>query len=140
MGCKKLSIQALVAQKFGKLVSGAPPSVCEWHLPIQRRTILSQRRFRVGLCVVLVLFGYASVAFSLYPRKQIDQYVHDSRNSRHDFPGEAVYQILQTSDGYVWLRTAGGLIRFDGVHFVPMDAVVGKEPVKAIAMSTDAVF
>jgi signal transduction histidine kinase/DNA-binding response OmpR family regulator/ligand-binding sensor domain-containing protein len=110
--------------------------VCEWHLPIRCRTILRQRGFRVGLCVVFALFGYASVAFSLNPRKQIDQYVHDSWNSRHDFPGEPVYQILQTTDGYLWLRTAGGLIRFDGVHFVPMDAVVGKEPVKAIAMST----
>jgi signal transduction histidine kinase/CheY-like chemotaxis protein/ligand-binding sensor domain-containing protein len=97
---------------------------------------VSQRGFWIGLCVVFTLFGYASVAFSLDPRKQIDQYVHDSWNSRHDFPGDAVYQILQTSDGYLWLRTAGGLIRFDGVHFVPMDAVVGKEPVKAIAMST----
>jgi ligand-binding sensor domain-containing protein len=86
--------------------------------------------------VAFALFGYASVAFSLDPRKQIDQYVHDSWNSRRDFPGDAVYQILQTSDGYLWLRTAGGLIRFDGVHFVPMDAVVGKEPVKAIATST----
>jgi ligand-binding sensor domain-containing protein len=85
--------------------------------------------------VVFALFGYASVAFSLDPHKQIDQYAHDSWNSRRDFPGDAVYQILQTSDGYLWLRTAGGLIRFDGVHFVPMDAVVGKEPVKAVAMS-----
>jgi signal transduction histidine kinase/ligand-binding sensor domain-containing protein/CheY-like chemotaxis protein/HPt (histidine-containing phosphotransfer) domain-containing protein len=40
---------------------------------------------------------------------------------------------LQTGDGYIWLRTAVGLIRFDGVRFVPMDAVVGREPVKAIA-------
>jgi len=85
--------------------------------------------------VVFALFGYASVAFSLDPHKQIDQYAHDSWNSRRDFPGDAVYQILQTSDGYLWLRTAGGLIRFDGVHFVPIDAVVGKEPVKAVAMS-----
>jgi signal transduction histidine kinase/CheY-like chemotaxis protein/ligand-binding sensor domain-containing protein len=137
MGFKKLSIEELVAQTFGKLVSWVPPSVCEWHLPIQRRTILSQRSFRFGLCVVFAFFGYASVAFSLDPRKQIDQYAHDSWNSRRDFPGDAVYQILQTSDGYLWLRTAGGLIRFDGVHFVPMDAVVGKEPVKAIAVSTE---
>jgi len=135
MDIKNLSIESLVAQNIRQSRKLGVPSVCEWHLPNQRRTILSQRGFRIGLCVVFALFGYASVAFSLNPRKQIDQYVHDSWNSRHDFPGDAVYQILQTSDGYLWLRTAGGLIRFDGVHFVPMDAVVGKEPVKAIAMS-----
>jgi hypothetical protein len=136
MDFKNLSIDSLVAQNIRQSRKLGVPSVCAWHLPIQRRTILSQRGFWIGLCVV-TLFGYASVAFSLSPHKQIDQYVHDSWNSRHDFPGEAVYQILQTSDGYLWLRTAGGLIRFDGVHFVPMDAVVGKEPVKAIAMSIE---
>ena len=73
----------------------------------------------------------------LDPRKQIDQYAHDSWNSRHELPGEAVYQILQSKDGYLWLRTAAGLIRFDGVRFVPMDTAIGNEPVKAIAMSED---
>jgi signal transduction histidine kinase/CheY-like chemotaxis protein/ligand-binding sensor domain-containing protein len=81
----------------------------------------------------LVLLFAVSAARGLDPRKQIDQYGHDSWDSRHGLPGEAVYQILQTRDGYIWLRTAVGLIRFDGVRFVPMDAVVGREPVKAIA-------
>jgi signal transduction histidine kinase/ligand-binding sensor domain-containing protein/DNA-binding response OmpR family regulator len=83
--------------------------------------------------LLLGLLFTASTAHGLDPRKQIDQYGHDSWNSRHGLPGEAVYQILQTGDGYLWLRTAVGLIRFDGVRFVPMDSVVGREPVKAIA-------
>ncbi len=83
--------------------------------------------------MLLWLLFAGSAARGLDPRKQIDQYGHDTWDSRHDLPGEAVYQILQTGDGYIWLRTAVGLIRFDGVRFVPMDAVVGKEPVKAIA-------
>jgi ligand-binding sensor domain-containing protein len=40
----------------------------------------------------------------------------------------------QTSDGYLWPRTAAGLIRFDGVRFVQVDAVVGKELLKAISI------
>jgi diguanylate cyclase (GGDEF)-like protein len=48
-----------------------------------------------------------------------------------------VYQILQTPDGYLWLRTSAGLVRFDGVRFVAMDAVIGSGPVKAITMGAD---
>ena len=95
------------------------------------------RHTRAGTCIVVVLLAVANCAFALDPHKQIDQYAHDSWNSRHDFPGEAVYQILQTKDGFLWLRTASGLIRFDGVRFVSMDTIIGNEPIKAIAQSED---
>src|SRR5208283_1469737 len=69
------------------------------------------------------------------------QYGHDTWTSQSGLPGEAVYQILQTPDGYLWLRTSAGLVRFDGVRFVLVDPVVGKEPlnepVKAICRSAD---
>ncbi len=97
------------------------------------RLALGQPVFRRSVALLLGILFAASLARGLDPRKQIGQYGHDSWNSRHGLHGEAVYQILQTGDGYIWLRTAVGLIRFDGVRFVPMDAVVGREPVKAIA-------
>jgi PAS domain S-box-containing protein len=71
--------------------------------------------------------------------KNIDQYGHDEWTSQDGLPGEAVYQILQTPDGYLWLRTSAGLVRFDGVRFILVDpAVSGKpvrEPVDAMCMS-----
>lgn len=33
-------------------------------------------------------------------------------------PQNSVYDILQTRDGYLWLATFGGLVRYDGVRFV----------------------
>ena len=30
----------------------------------------------------------------------------------------AVYDMVQTDDGYLWLGTAAGLLRFDGIAFV----------------------
>ncbi len=33
------------------------------------------------------------------------------------FPGGSVYAITQTPDGYLWLGTEKGLIRFDGLNF-----------------------
>ena len=98
------------------------------------RTMASCRTMRIVICLLMLIVGFGRLAFALDPDKKIDQYAHETWNSRRDFPGEAVYQVVQTKDGYLWLRTAASLIRFDGVRFVPMDAAVGTEPVKAICV------
>ena len=83
----------------------------------------------------------ASGALALDRNKSIDQYGHETWTSQNGLPGEAVYQILQTPDGYLWLRTSAGLVRFDGVRFVLMGLnVAGKavnEPVKAVCKGAD---
>jgi signal transduction histidine kinase/ligand-binding sensor domain-containing protein/DNA-binding response OmpR family regulator len=89
---------------------------------------------------LLLSFGSARNLPALDPAKQLDQYGHGVWSPQNGLPGEAVYQILQSADGYLWLRTSAGLVRFDGVRFVLMDvAIDGKplhEPIKAIALST----
>jgi len=79
----------------------------------------------------------ADPLYALDPHKQIGQYGHDSWTAQRGLPGEAVYQILQTRDGYLWVRTDAGLARFDGVRFVSMDAEIAADPVRAICMSAD---
>ncbi len=91
--------------------------------------------FRSVVVVLLTLLFAARALSGLEPGKQIDQYFHDVWTSQRGLPGEAVYQILQSPDGYLWMRTSDGLVRFDGVRFASMDAAIGNEPVKAIAMS-----
>ena len=95
---------------------------------------------RVGLLpLFLILAGVFAVvpALGLNPKRNIDQYFHETWTSQRGLPGEAVYQILQSRDGYLWMRTSAGLVRFDGVRFALMDQVIGSEAVKAIAMSAD---
>jgi signal transduction histidine kinase/CheY-like chemotaxis protein/ligand-binding sensor domain-containing protein len=91
----------------------------------------------IVLVLLAIAMGGGRFVAALDPTKKVDQYAHDSWNSRRDFPGEAIYQIVQTGDGYLWLRTAASLIRFDGVRFLPMDEAVGREPVKAISLNPD---
>ncbi len=100
----------------------------------------ARRAFCADLVLFLAILGTGRVSLALDPAKRIDQYAHDSWNSRRDFPGEATYQAVQTRDGYLWLRLAASLIRFDGVRFVPMDAAVGREPVKAICVNADGLL
>ncbi len=91
------------------------------------------------------LFGVAllavATASALDRNRKIDQYGHDTWNAQNGLPGEAVYQILQTRDGYLWLRTSAGVVRFDGVRFVQPELTVGghplREPVKAICRGAD---
>jgi signal transduction histidine kinase/CheY-like chemotaxis protein/ligand-binding sensor domain-containing protein len=100
----------------------------------------SAGRLRIA-AVLLLLLSPACILRGLDPAKQLDQYSHSVWTTQHGLPGEAIYQILQSPDGYLWLRTSAGLVRFDGVRFVLMNVTVGnqplKEPIDAIAKSPD---
>jgi diguanylate cyclase (GGDEF)-like protein len=93
--------------------------------------------FRIVLAIAAAALAPIAPLRALDPQKQIGQYGHASWTSQRGLPGEAVYQVLQTKDGYLWVRTGAGLARFDGVRFVAMDAEIGSEPVRAICMGAD---
>ncbi len=92
--------------------------------------------------VAVVLFlSLGGTAAALDRNRTIYQYGHELWTAQFGLPGEAVYQIVQTREGYLWLRTSAGLARFDGVRFVLAEpAVQGqpvREPVRAICRSAD---
>ena len=49
--------------------------------------------------------------------KRITQYVLDVWQLDDGLPSNHIEDILQTGDGFLWLATQGGLVRFDGVRF-----------------------
>jgi PAS domain S-box-containing protein len=58
---------------------------------------------------------------SLDPHKAITQYVHDVWKTDAGLPQNSVLAIAQTPEGYLWLATEEGLVRFDGVRFTVFD-------------------
>src|SRR6266516_3854523 len=58
-------------------------------------------------------------AFALDPALDISQYAHTSWKIREGFSKGTITVIAQTPDGYLWLGTEFGLLRFDGVRNVP---------------------
>jgi ligand-binding sensor domain-containing protein/signal transduction histidine kinase len=66
-------------------------------------------------------------------RKGIRQYVHTVWNSTSGFKADRISAITQTSDGYLWLGTAEGLVRLDGAHVTTFDQTNTK------AMTNDVV-
>lgn len=54
---------------------------------------------------------------ALDPGLSLEQFVHQSWNSMNGFPKGGVDAITQSIDGYLWIGTDQGLIRFDGETF-----------------------
>jgi signal transduction histidine kinase/ligand-binding sensor domain-containing protein len=74
------------------------------------------RKIRDG--ILWFLFAVSPLA-ALDPNKHLSQYTHTAwRIQDGDFAG-APNAITQTADGYLWIGTLAGLVRFDGVRFVP---------------------
>ena len=58
-------------------------------------------------------------ARGLNPALDVSQYAHTAWKIRDGFTKGAINSIAQTPDGYLWLGTEFGLLRFDGVRAVP---------------------
>src|ERR1700733_13376873 len=73
-----------------------------------------------GVCAVLLACTHAAVA--LDPQRSLEHFGHQAWRTDSGLPQNTVHSILQTRDGYLWLGTDGGLVRFDGIDFVTFDA------------------
>src|ERR1700722_2860826 len=59
----------------------------------------------------------ASTAHALDACKSLTQYSHRIWGREEGLLQPSIYAILQGRDGYLWLGTQDGLIRFDGIRF-----------------------
>ena len=58
---------------------------------------------------------------NLDPRLAITQYTQDVWGTDAGLPQNTILGVSQTADGYLWLATEEGLVRFDGVRFTVFD-------------------
>ncbi len=68
---------------------------------------------------VVILMAWCTCALALNPALDVSQYAHTSWKIRDGFTKGIISSIVQTPDGYLWLGTEFGLLRFDGVRTVP---------------------
>lgn len=85
----------------------------------QSRSISFEVKERVVACFLFVaLFVlFHQFSFALDPQKKISQYGYSVWARQNGLPANGVRVALQTRDGYIWLGTTAGLLRFDGVRF-----------------------
>ena len=96
-----------------------------------------------------ILFGVLLLclvheAHGLDPNRLPSQYVREEWIRASRFPGGAVNTIGQTADGYLWIGTEKGLIRFDGVNYkfvsFTSDTTASKVPNVAMLTGTALIF
>src|ERR1700746_2574615 len=80
-------------------------------------------------CMLLAMWPSA---LALDPSLEISQYAHTAWKVREGFAEGTIISIAQTPDGYLWLGTEFGLLRFDGVR-----AVAWEPPQREHLPSTD---
>jgi ligand-binding sensor domain-containing protein len=77
--------------------------------------------------VMSTLLACSNIASGLNPSLDINQYAHKAWTVRDGFFTGAINAIAQTPDGYLWLGTEFGLLRFDGVQRIPWQPPAGEQ-------------
>ena len=77
------------------------------------------RGLLVSLCAIVAACttGHAQPHSEPLGPPPIPKFGHQAWSSENGLPQNSVHQILQTSDGYLWIATEGGVARFNGVQF-----------------------
>ena len=73
------------------------------------------------LLAACALFATSRPAHALDPHLAVSQYVFDNWQIQQGLPQNSVEGLARTPDGYLWLASHEGLVRFDGVRFTVFD-------------------
>ena len=81
------------------------------------------------------------LSFALNPDLDVSQYAHTVWKTREGFAKGSISSIAQTPDGYLWLGTDFGLLRFDGVRNAawepPADQPLPSQSITNLLVSRD---
>ncbi len=69
-------------------------------------------------CAILITLPL----FALDRTTALTRYGRQTWQTESGLPQNTVHAILQTHDGYIWLATEGGVVRFDGLKFAVYDS------------------
>ena len=112
-------------------------AICEWPLGLRSRDATQRISFQNGgaafttlLQCLLCFFGIFNSSTATAEDKHISftQYSHAAWRIQDGAFRGVPSQVVQTSDGYLWVATDGGLFRFDGIQFSPWVDPVTAQP------------
>ncbi|NIM14305.1 MAG: helix-turn-helix domain-containing protein [Candidatus Aminicenantes bacterium] len=83
------------------------------------KAIFRSTRQLLGI-IIIALFCCPLSLSGLDPDKPLDQYLVDKWDISVGIPSNSILSITQTPDGYLWIATTKGLVRFDGMKFSPI--------------------
>ena len=97
-----------------------------WEPPLAGSRKVLRSALRAFLVYCVCVLGAVAPAFALDPGLKLSQYHHTSWAGKDGAPTE-VSGIAEAPDGYLWLATPEGLMRFDGVTFERVNSLGGDD-------------
>lgn len=85
----------------------------------------ARRQRRRGLWLWSWLLFLSVPIYGIDRGRGLDELQHTSWTYKEGAPGD-VHALAQTTDGYLWLGTATGVFRFDGIRFQPYNPQSGQ--------------
>jgi len=85
----------------------------------------------------LGMLGLTSPVWALDATRKPTQYTLQKWDAGTGLPHESIQALVQTPDGYLWMGTMGGLVRFDGVrftHYTPHNSALPHSNVWSLAV------
>jgi signal transduction histidine kinase/ligand-binding sensor domain-containing protein len=73
------------------------------------------------LVLAAALAALAAHSDAQVPQNALTGYSVESWGEEDGLPSSALWAIVQSTDGYLWVGTDRGLVRFDGLRFSPWD-------------------
>ena len=95
----------------------SPVRHTQWQPAVLRRT---------AIATAIAWLLTAPPVLALNPALDVSQYAHTAWKLRDGFAKAFIRAIAQTRDGYLWLGTEFGVLRFDGVRSVPWQPPSGQ--------------
>jgi ligand-binding sensor domain-containing protein/two-component sensor histidine kinase len=80
----------------------------------------NRRTFQSAWLVLCFCFSILSAVADTVDQSY-SSFIVDSWSTEQGLPQSSVISVIQTRDGYLWLGTLNGLVRFDGIHFTVFD-------------------
>jgi signal transduction histidine kinase/ligand-binding sensor domain-containing protein len=101
-------------------------------------TFVGRVFMRAAFAFAALVVGLGGRALALDPSQAVSDYLRTTFTRENGLPSDIINAVLQTQDGFLWVGTASGIARFDGLHFdvvtlSPRKAGLGR----ALAQSPD---
>jgi len=113
---------ALVRQKIS--VAAIIVNLSRYCSAVASRCVSISRDTR-GLWTTLLVLLLCTPMLAIDRDRKIDELYHTSWTAKDGVPGR-IHALAQTTDGFLWLGTADGLFRFDGVRFEHYESQPGQ--------------
>ena len=94
-------------------------------------------RLLVFITTIFVVVSPVAAIDTVDPVRQPDNYSTVLYDNTNGLPTAEANAIVQTSEGFIWIGSYGGLIRYDGNTFVRMDSTTGVASVVSLYVDSN---